>query len=100
MTEATIQSKILDYIRSIGGYGIKVITATVSGNPDIICCLNGRFVAIEVKQPGKQPTELQSLKMEMIRASGGVAFVACSVADVKTALSQQFPLTGIEVMKP
>ena len=88
MTEATIQSKIMDYLRSIGGYAIKVITATVSGNPDIICCLNGRFVAIEVKQPGKNPTELQKLKMDKITEAGGVAFVARSVSDVMTALSQ------------
>ena len=88
MTEATIQSKILDYIRSIGGYGIKVITATVSGNPDIICCLNGRFVAIEVKQPGKRPTQLQKYKMARIRECGGTAFVACSVEDVKDKLGE------------
>ena len=76
MTEAAIQSQILDYLRSIGGYAIKVITATVSGNPDIICCLKGRFVAIEVKLPGKRPTQLQQLKMARIRECGGVAFVA------------------------
>lgn len=86
MTEATIQSKIMDYLRSIGGYPVKVITATVSGNPDIICCLQGRFVAIEVKQPGKRPTQLQKLKMERITAAGGVAFVARSVGDVKEKL--------------
>ena len=88
MLESTIQRKILDYLKSINAYPIKIVAATKSGNPDIICCLNGRFVAIEVKQPGKQPTELQSLKMEMIRASGGVAFVACSVSDVKEKLGE------------
>ena len=87
MLEATIQSKIMDYLRSIGGYPVKVITATVSGNPDIICCLNGKFVAIEVKQPGKRPTQLQQLKMARIRECGGTAFVACSVDEVKSAIS-------------
>ena len=88
MLEATIQSKIMDYLKSINAYPVKIVAATKSGNPDIICCLNGRFVAIEVKQPGKNPTELQKLKMDKITEAGGVAFVARSVSDVMTALSQ------------
>ena len=87
MTESAIQAQILAYLRSIGGYAIKVITATVSGNPDIICCLNGKFVAIEVKQLGKRPTQLQQLKLARIRECGGTAFVACSVEEVKSAIS-------------
>ena len=88
MTEATIQHKIIEYLKSIGGYPVKVVAATLSGNPDIICCLKGRFVAIEVKQPGKKPTALQKLKMERIAEAGGIAFTARSVSDVMTALSQ------------
>ena len=88
MLEATIQSKIMDYLKSINAYPIKIVAATKSGNPDIICCLNGRFMAIEVKQPGKRPTELQSLKMDKIRAAGGVAFVACSIDDVEEKLKE------------
>lgn len=88
MLEATIQRKILDYLTSIDAYPIKIVAATKSGNPDIICCLNGRFMAIEVKQPGKHPTELQKLKMDKIRAAGGVAFVACSIDDVENAIIQ------------
>ena len=88
MTEATIQHKIIEYLKSIGGYPVKVVAATLSGNPDIICCLQGRFVAIEVKQPGKRPTQLQQLKMARIRECGGTAFVACSVDEVKEKLKE------------
>lgn len=87
MIESTIQHKIIKYLELIGGYPIKIVAATLSGNPDIVCCLKGRFVAIEVKQPGKNPTPLQALKMEKISAAGGIAFVACSVSDVIDALS-------------
>ena len=88
MPESAIQHKIIDYLKSIGGYPVKVVAATLSGNPDIICCYRGRFVAIEVKQPGKNPTALQKLKMERIAEAGGIAFTARSVSDVKEALIQ------------
>lgn len=49
------------------GYG-------ASGNPDIVVCLGGRFIGIEVKREGKQPTPVQIRRMEQISAAGGVAF--------------------------
>ena len=51
-----------------GGYGR-------SGVPDLVCCMNGKFVAIECKAGLNQPTELQKREMEAIRMSGGVAVV-------------------------
>ncbi len=47
-----------------------------SGIPDIICCVNGRFLAIECKAGGNKPTPLQIREIENIRFAGGVAVVA------------------------
>ncbi len=47
-----------------------------SGIPDIICCANGFFVAIECKAGGNKPTPLQVREIENIRLAGGVAVVA------------------------
>lgn len=47
-----------------------------SGIPDIICCVNGRFLAIECKAGGNKPTPLQVREIENIRLAGGVAIVA------------------------
>lgn len=44
-----------------------------SGVPDIVCCLEGKFIAIEVKREGKEPTVIQSRTIEEITASGGIA---------------------------
>jgi hypothetical protein len=41
---------------------------------DRYCCINGRFVAIEVKAPGEKPTKLQLRTMFEINAAGGRAF--------------------------
>ena len=47
-----------------------------SGVPDIIACVNGRFLAIECKAGGNKPTALQTREIENIRIAGGVAVVA------------------------
>jgi hypothetical protein len=44
-----------------------------AGVPDIIACFNGRFVAIEVKRPGKKPTPLQIRRLLEIERAGGFA---------------------------
>ena len=47
-----------------------------SGVPDIVCCVNGYFLAIECKAGKNKPTLLQVRELERIRAAGGVAAVA------------------------
>ena len=44
-----------------------------AGVPDIVCCINGKFVSIEVKREGKEPTALQEARMKEIREAGGFA---------------------------
>ena len=64
-----------------------------AGLPDIVCCLDGRFFAFEVKTPSGQLTKLQEHTLERIRAAGGRAFVVRSVEDVDTVL---WAYVGIE----
>lgn len=42
-----------------------------SGIPDLLCVKSGKAVFLEVKQPGKHPTELQKQRMHEIRNTGG-----------------------------
>lgn len=42
-----------------------------SGIPDMICCIKGQFVSIEVKAQNGRPSELQKLNTHRIRDSGG-----------------------------
>ena len=48
---------------------------TRSGVPDILACVNGRFVGIEVKGPGGKPSPLQLYHIGKIWESGGVGVV-------------------------
>tara|TARA_R110000751_G_scaffold4476_1_gene21967 strand:- start:3501 stop:3791 length:291 start_codon:yes stop_codon:yes gene_type:complete len=51
-----------------------------SGVPDIICCVSGKFLAIECKAEGGKPTALQLNEIAAIRDSGGVAAIASTNA--------------------
>ena len=46
-----------------------------SGVPDIICCVRGRFLAIECKANGNKPTALQEKEIVAIQKAHGVAAV-------------------------
>lgn len=46
-----------------------------AGVPDILACIRGRFVAIEVKASNGRPSALQILNCENIQASGGLSWI-------------------------
>lgn len=46
-----------------------------AGIPDFLCCVNGRFLAIETKFGNKKPTALQARQMGEIEKAAGVALV-------------------------
>lgn len=48
---------------------------TKAGVPDLLACVNGVFVAIEVKAQNGKASELQLYNIEQIRKAGGVAIV-------------------------
>lgn len=59
-----------------------------SGDPDIFICHFGVFVAIEMKQVGKSPTKLQTLKLEQIKQADGVVGVAHSLEEFKNIIKE------------
>lgn len=66
--ELLLQYKVY-YAMPIGtGYGN-------SGVPDFLCCVNGKFLAIEAKAGTNQPTALQAKHIHDITVAGGTAFV-------------------------
>jgi hypothetical protein len=48
----------------------------ISGDPDYILCIRGKFVALELKDVGKKPRKLQQYRLDEVRMAGGVALVA------------------------
>lgn len=48
---------------------------TKKGIPDLLCCVNGFFLAIEVKAENGKATDLQKLNIDKIRSCGGKAII-------------------------
>ncbi len=73
--ESFEKAEICKYLDSIGAWYFKPMMTGFgkSGVPDIIVCLNGKFISIEVKREGKEPTPLQNKRMEEIKRAGGGA---------------------------
>jgi Holliday junction resolvase len=65
-----------------------------AGIPDIIACVNGRFVAFEVKTASGKATKLQEATIRKILNAGGVAAVVRSVDEVKVILEKYGLLQG------
>lgn len=77
MKEATFTKQIKDFLKEHGCYCVKYFGCayTQAGVPDLLACINGRFVAIEVKSDKGRPSALQLHNVEKIQQSGGVAMV-------------------------
>lgn len=91
MLEKDIVTAIMRFLKTVpdcfawkthgGMYG-------TAGIPDIICCLQGRFVAFEVKTETGKLTKLQESMISKIKAAKGEAFKVTSVEEVSVILEQ------------
>lgn len=88
--EKRIENQIKSYLDSIGAYYIKTHGSMFSkaGTPDILACVNGKFVGIEVKAPGGRVSALQIANIKLINNAGGVAFVAYSLEETKQHIKE------------
>lgn len=99
--EADVQRTILDALALMGAVVVRVNSGGLKdatgrlvrfnrtpGCSDILACLRGRFVAVEVKRPGKANavTPIQQAFLDAVRRAGGVGIVATSAADLESQL--------------
>lgn len=76
--EKLFENKIKKYLKDQGCWYVKYWAGaqfTKSGIPDILTCINGHFVAIEVKAPNGQLSELQEWNIKKIKESKGIGIV-------------------------
>ena len=82
-SEQKIQKEIMDYLKERGAYTVKTMVTNSNGVPDILCCHNGDFFAIEVKKEDGTVSKMQEHHIGKIIEAGGTAIVARSLNDVK-----------------
>ena len=75
--EKNFENKIKKYLEDQGCYFVKYFAnrMTKVGVPDILACVNGSFVGIEVKSSTGKPSELQIHNVKKINESGGYAVI-------------------------
>lgn len=88
LLERDITAAIIDYLLLKGAWVFKTHghLGQRKGILDILACLDGRFVGIEVKKPGGKVSGWQQAEIEAIKRAGGVAFVAWNVDEVMQKL--------------
>ena len=94
--EKNYENKVKDYLKPIGAYFIKTQgdRFSKSGTPDIVACVNGHFVATEVKAENGKPSELQLYHLEQIQKAGGYGAIIVpteGVEKIKTYISKNYP---------
>jgi hypothetical protein len=63
------------------------------GIPDVICCVNGRFLAIECKAGRGKPTALQEREMQAIAGAAGIVVLVTDDPSTLTALEETITTT-------
>lgn len=73
--EKNFENKIKTFLKNEGCWYVKFFANayTLRGVPDLLCCINGNFVAIEVKAKNGKLSDLQKLTIDRIRRSNGIA---------------------------
>ena len=81
MTEAEIKSLIIKTLRRAGGLPVTIWQGPMGrkGISDLLVCLDGRFIAVEVKRPGGNATPEQLQFIREVQEAGGIGFIADSV---------------------
>ena len=90
MTETQLKNKILRAIKQRWPdiWVRKISDMWHSGLPDLLMCVRGRFVAVELKVSTNKATHLQEWELKCIREAGGVGVICRSVDEVMQVLEE------------
>lgn len=76
--EKNFETKVKNFLKSEGAWFIKYwggAAFTKSGIPDLLVCLNGLFMGVELKATHGKPSELQLHTLKQIDEAGGIALL-------------------------
>ena len=76
-SEKRFENQVKKFLKDNGIWYVKTWSNGIQrkGIPDIIACVNGRFLGIELKAENGKPSELQKYEVMKIRESGGEAYI-------------------------
>lgn len=89
--ENKVKKKIKDWMKKKGIFNVSIAAGRYStvGISDRLACVDGRFVAIEIKaSDNSKPTPLQQIFIDNVIEAGGVGFVTYSVEHMEKMFNQ------------
>lgn len=89
--EADLLKDVKTFLESLFRRGVvflRISDRYTSGIPDILCCVQGKFVGIELKDNTGTASPQQEVLIARIRRVGGVAGVCRNVQDVVDLLNE------------
>ena len=88
--EKTLQTKCLEYLKEKDCYAINVYGSgrSAKGCPDIIACINGDFVAFELKVGNNQMQDDQVIHKIRIERANGRHYVPKTIEDFKDIVNK------------
>lgn len=90
--EKRIENSIKNWLETNNHWYIKVQGGSnnpSSGVPDLLACVHGKFIGIEVKTPNGQTTKIQDYQIDQINKSGGIALVVTSLEQLRMELQDR-----------
>ena len=85
--EGRVKKRVKEWLKARGAFYYMPVSNGMGavGVPDFLCCLKGRFIAIETKAPGKRSnlTPNQEQRIKEIHSAGGAALVVDDVAQLE-----------------
>ena len=73
--ETKFKRRVLNDLAALEVFVIKIQQVSTCGDPDIVLCAAGNFVALELKTERGRTSPLQKYKLRKIQESGGISFV-------------------------
>ena len=97
MRESKLQQECIKYLKSKRIYHINLHGGgwSAKGAPDLIACINGRFVAFELKIENNDMQPDQKIHMKRIEANGGLHYCPRSVDEFIKIIKELQNVLGI-----
>lgn len=91
MKEKDFQKQVITFLENeFHAYARKYVAVdilTINGTPDLLCCVNGMFVGIEVKVDNNTPSTAQTINLWQIRRAKGRAILLYYTKEWKQLLT-------------
>lgn len=89
MLEKTLERKLTEAVKAMGGIAPKFVSPGFDGMPDrLVLMPSGRISFVEVKRHGEKPRPLQEARHGMLRRLGFKVYVLDSPEQIQKIISE------------